>query len=238
MRDHPLHHTDLFLGFLESGHETEELQIGLRECELEMSVFSSSIREFPCANLRSLELSLSIPENDYDDTLAYVNCPIRRENIFGFATLMARAKTLEHLLLHLAPVYHLGHAWVGGFGGMEPDTSELRMDVFHSLATKSYVDGTPIALETDGILLLKLKSIDLHFHQIRLSQLLEFCSERKHTLEKIRLSNMIDASESLEHEDVASKIPAAIGASQKPTSKVEASENCYTGRGWMDLLWM
>jgi hypothetical protein len=103
MQDHPLHHTDLFLGLLESGCEIEELQIGLR-CQLQMSVFNSSICEFPCANLRRLELSLSIPENDYDDTLAYVNCPIRREDIFRFATLMARAKNLEHLLLHLASV--------------------------------------------------------------------------------------------------------------------------------------
>jgi hypothetical protein len=150
-----------------------------------MSVFSICICEFPCANLQRLELSLSIPENDYDDTLAYVNCPIRREDIFGFATLMARAKNLEHLLLRLASILHPGHTWIGG---IEPDTSQLRMDVFHSIATKSYMDGTPIALETDGMLLPKLKSIDLQYQQIRLSQLLKFCSERKHTLERVRLT--------------------------------------------------
>jgi hypothetical protein len=235
LRDHPLHHTNLFLGLLESGYETEELQLELREDELEMSVFRSSISDFHCANLRCLELALSIPEYDYDEELAFANCPIRRGDVFGFATFMARANNLEHLLLHRAPVFTLGHPWTGK---VEPDTSQLRRDVFHCIATKSYLDGTLIALKTGGILLPKLKSIDFQFHQISLRQLMNFCSEQKHTLERVRLSNVVDTTETLEDEDVAREIQAAIGASLKTSSHVEASQNCYSGRGRMDLLWM
>lgn len=43
----------------------------------------------------------------------------------------------------------------------------------------------------------KLKSIDLRYHQIKLKQPLSFCSERKDDLESVRLFNILDVEDGL-----------------------------------------
>ena len=121
----------------------------------------------------------------------------------------------------------------------DPELSALRADVFHSIVTKSYLDGKPIGLESDGMLLPKLKSIDLEHHQIDPKDLLKFCSERKTTLESVKLSRIADMDPDMdpdmEHGDNASQIRSAFG--DDSSSKDIVVERSYTGYGWFDIMW-
>lgn len=231
------HDLDLFLALVEAEYGAEDMQIGrCDEYELPMLAFSVPVESFPGANLRRLELSLSATTGDYDDDEQFVHSPYRREELLGFATFIARANNLEHLTLHLEPLY--SGAWEDGEDEYEPETSRLRADLFHSIASKSYLDGTPIPLESDGILLPKLKYIDLRYHQISLGSLLEFCSDRKDTLESVKLKNIVDLDADLRHDSVAGRILTAIEAESDIRCKnIEVSECCYSGTGWHDLMY-
>ena len=231
------HDPDLFLALVEAEYCSEEMQIGrCDQYELPMSAFSVPVESFPGANLRRLELSLSATTGDYDDDEQFVHSPYRREEVLGFATFIAHASNLEHLTLYLEPLYD--YAWQDGEDEFEEGTSRLRTDLFHSIASKSYLDGTPIPLESDGILLPKLKSIDLRYHQISLGSLLEFCSDRKDTLESVKLRNIVDMDADLRHDSIAGRILTAVeGESDIRCKNIEVSGSCYSGGGWLDLMY-
>lgn len=230
-------HIALFTAVEKSGFATEELQVGQRGCEVPMNVFEMS--DFPCANLRSLELRISIPHDHYDQNEAhgFTDDPFRRPDMKGFAIMMALSRNLEHLLLHLSPVFNLG-AWGAWNDEGNSDTSKLRADVFHSIATGNYLDGTPIPLKTDGMILPKLKSIDLKYHQISLDQMLKFCSDRRDTLENVKLDNIVEMTADSKHHDVADQLKLAIATDLKPNGHIEVGEETYSGSAWFELLWM
>ena len=218
---------------VESKHEAEELQIGRTCYALPTAVFRLLIGKFPSAKLRSLELTVSTVTTEYDVEFQYVNCPQRRNEVPGFATLFAGAHTLEHLLLHLEPIRSFPWGILVNENG--PGMSSLRADVFHSIVSKSYLDGKPIGLELDGMLLPRLKSIDLKYHQIDPKDLLKFCSERKNTLESVKLSRIVDMDPDVEHIDFIDRIRSAIG--DDSSSKDIVVESSYTGGGWFDIRW-
>lgn len=234
-RDFLVHYTSLFIAVLKTQYKTEELRFGSREHELPMTIFNANTETFPGTRLVRLELSLSLSGDEYeaDDDGNYINCALRREHIQYFVRFIAQAQNLEHLLLHLSPIMDFLDA-VEDTG--EPDHSSLRADVFHSLVTKSYLDGTPIEVEST-MLLPKLKSIDLGYHQIELRQLIRFFTDRVATLEEISLKRIVDldASTKHDHEDVVQQIRTAIGGDSKTDLVVEVADSCYSGDGFFDL---
>lgn len=233
-QDCAANHMALFIALLASQYETEELQIGRKQHELPMPMFKGNGLNFPATKLRRLELWLSLSGDHYDEELEYVNCPLRREDLQDFMKFVAQAQSLEHLFLHLSPIMEFSDAFED-YG--QPNQSRLRADVFQGLVTKSYLDGTSIEVESNTMLLPKLKSIDLGYHQIELSNLLRFCTERMSTLEQVRLSRIVDLDADTKHprDNVVQQILAAIGGDSKTDPIVDVSKTCYSGDGWFDL---
>lgn len=233
-RDSPSHHISLFRGLLFSGFETEEIGLGLLREGLNMAVFRHDpVSAFPCANLRTLSLCLSLSHREYNPWPEYVSCENRRRDIRGFAMLMERAVNLEHLVLCHPPIEFIGTAF-RGVGG-DADTSRLRADVFHSMATKSYLDGSPIPylVDSKSILLPKLKSLQLAFHQISFELFLRFCTERKTTLNNIGMFSIVDMNPTQRHEDVETRIRGALSTGSGDQEIGVSTRCCYRGSDWV-----
>lgn len=201
----------MFRALLTSGFHAGDMELGLPKEGLDMRVFRIlHLEGFPCANLHTLSLSLSLNSWDYDPREQYVHCKYRRRDICGFATLMERLANLEHLHLRLMPIDCYPILAVDG--EPEADKSKLRAGVFDSIAAKSYIDGSPIPPLTslEGSLLPKLKSIHLSFQQISLELLLKFCIQRKSALSKATIDGIVDMNPMLHHRNVEGRIRDAL----------------------------
>ena len=80
----------------------------------------------------------------------------------------------------------------------------------------------------------KLKSLDLAYHQIDLQFLLKFCGERRKTLERVQLARIVNSNPRLECSDIADRLQKVLGGTGNAV--IDASERCYTGHGWYDLV--
>lgn len=226
----PVFHRDLVVGLYNGGYETDELQLGQSGCELRIRSFGFPTGNLPSANLRRLELWLCSDIDEYGYVGNYVDIPIRQHTILAFTQFLARAQQLEHLLLHLEPVHYDEDAY------SEQTTSLLYKDVFHSIATKTYMNGELIELDSDDMLLPNLKSIDLKNHQIHWRELRRFCRARKRTLKCVKMRNIIDMEADLRCTRVASRLRRILGAGSEAEPFIDIADTCYSGNGWDDLL--
>ncbi len=203
---HPEYHNAVCKALMRMQYPVRRLDIGKHgsfDEENVLSWYTSHVTNIPASNLRTLkaEIHMYDPEDDRPAS-ALVHTPTRQKHIRDLTSFLARAPNLEHLALALGP----GN---DRLDGLRPDTNQHFADVFHAIATKTHLDGSPMEVPCDGKLLSKLKTLDLRSHMIPFDLLLIFCTERKETLKELRLRLVTDGKEQAH---VADRIFEAVGA--------------------------
>lgn len=201
---------------LHSKFAARGLEIGtpniLDKDEIGLPWFSSAAAGLSTTNLRVLDLYLSliVPRSPAN---ALAPSQTQRRYIRDFIAFIARARNLEELVVDQGPHRELGSR-------ISAD-NELYRQTFHSIATKSYLDGRLIEIPLGDRLLPKLKSLKLAYHLIHFELLLDFVRQRKETLRSISLDHVTDYSEVKDGPD---RIREAANAT---------SDNGFT-LGWID----
>lgn len=209
-----LYHQNLHEAMIETQYAPTNLHIGQVGQEMLLGCLSYRPHLFPAANIRTLELTLNTYGKSYVSPMA--NDSVRRIEISNFAIFLSTMPRLTSLKLQLQKV------WLTSL-------QENYADIFHCLATKSYLDGSRLNLAGDDLLLPSLKSIDLRDHGIRLDLLLHFCIDRRETLRTIHLERIVD-HEVRDSSDVKQRIRNSLApGSDNESSKTSISlEDCFT----------
>ena len=167
------YHIAVLVAMITADYSPPELDVGQKQHEVSISWFSYPMAQYSSVNLRLLQLFLQF-DGIYGADIG--RCAARRRDIHGFVSFIAGAVNLEHFLLQLE------HS---------RDNRDVRRDVFHSLATKTFLDGTPLGLRENCQLVPKLKVLKLENHLIEPDLLVDFCRERRDALQEVRLSNIL-----------------------------------------------
>ena len=214
------YHEAIYKAMLDVQYTPKVIEIGQFTHKMPLEVFSYCPSQFPGSNLRTLRLTLTSWNKVYSTNI--VNCSIRRQELQCFATVIANLPQLANLKLHAADT------WIT-IDRSRPEHGNIHRDTFHCLATKCYLDGTPLDLPHGDILLPSLESLDLAHHAIGFDLFLRFCNERRQTLRQLKLFHIIDYERPKE---VESRVRDALGAANgNDDDKVSMSlALCFEGR--------
>lgn len=217
---HNQYHEAVYKTMSDMQYAPKELDIGQFSHKMALGVFSYRTLQFPGRNLRTLRLTLTSWTKQYGSPI--VTCPIRRQELQDLATVLANIPQLANLKLHAA------NTWIT-LDRSRPTHGSIHRDIFHCLATKSHLDGTPLDVLQCGILLPRLESLDLANHAIGFDLFLRFCSERRETLRQLKLVHIIDYEKPTEAEHrIRDALGAAPGNGDVGTSLT--LDRCFEGR--------
>ena len=185
----------------------------------DLSWFSALTTKLPVSHLRELRTYVEAnPLRSRRDVS--VHDLDRHQYIHDFVSFIARASNLN--VLSIEQGFNMGD-----LNGMRHQYAELFRDVFHAIGTRTYLNGTSLQLPAGVKLLPKLKTLELVYHMVSLDLLLEFCRQRKNTLDTVILKRLADLGH--EHPRAAEQIREVIDATPNARCMVSV-EGCWQVR--------